>query len=358
MKIRLGCIGLGGIACGGHLPQLKECEDFILTAICDIDEARLATVGEEYHIAPSRRYTDYHKLIACEDIDAVDICTPNDCHFEIAMEAARAGKTISLEKPVTLNEEEARQLRDSILEAGVANMVCFSYRYKAAARYARALVQKGAIGRLHHVDFQYFQGWGLEEEKVPLVWRFQKTRSGSGALGDLGSHGLDLVRFVTGKEYKSVIGQSKTIVKERELVDESGSRSKSSGIVDVDDYCNCMAEMEEDIAVSFLITRLAFGRGNYQRMELYGSKGAIIYKLDEVPGLDELEVCTLSGENERIYRSVPIPEEYKKLQLQDFADIIKKKSDGLSASIEDGFINQRLIDCILLSQEKKSWIEL
>lgn len=354
MKIRLGCIGLGGIAWGGHLPQLKECEDFILTAICDIDEERLTKVGEEYHIDPSRRYMDYRELIACEDIDAVDICTPNDCHLEIAREAARAGKAISLEKPVTLNEEEARQLTASILEAGVANMVCFSYRYKAAARYARDLVQKGVIGRLHHVDFQYFQGWGLEEEKVPLVWRFQKVRSGSGALGDLGSHGLDLVRFVTGKEYRRVIGQSKTIVKERELMDGS----KNSGIVDVDDYCNCMAEMEEDIAVSFLITRLAFGRGNYQRMELYGSKGAIIYKLDEVPGLDELEVCTLNGENEKIYRSVPIPEEYKKLQLQDFADIINKKSDGLSASIEDGLINQRLIDSILLSQEKKSWIEL
>lgn len=354
MKIRLGLIGLGGIAYGGHLPQLKECRDFALTAICDIDKERLVIVGEEYHIDPSRRYTDYRELISCTDIDAVDICTPNDSHFEIAMEAARAGKAISLEKPVTLKEEEALQLKDSLLKAGVANMVCFSYRYKAAVRYAKDLVQEGVIGRLHHVNFQYFQGWGLEEEKVPLVWRFQKIRSGSGALGDLGSHGLDLVRFVTGKEYKRVIGQSKTIVKTRERMDGSGCL----GSVDVDDYFNCMAEIGEDIAVSFLITRLAFGRENYQRMELYGSKGALIYKLDEIPGLDELEICTQNNETKKIYRTLTIPDKYKKLQLQDFADIINQKSDGQSASIEDGLINQRLIDSIILSQEKKCWIEL
>lgn len=354
LKIRIGCIGLGGIACGGHLPQIRECSDFILTAICDIDKERLRLVGEEYGVNPSRRYTDYHELIACEDIDAVDICTPNDCHFEIAMEAAKAGKAISLEKPITLNAAEAKELSDKILESGVAHMVCFSYRYKAAVRYARDLVRRGEIGHLHHVDFQYFQGWGLEEEKVPLVWRFQKSRSGSGALGDLGSHGLDLVRFVTGKEYKRVVSQSKTVVRSRELMDGSGS----TGSVDVDDYCNCMAEMEDDIAVSFLITRLAYGRGNYQRMELYGSKGAILYKLDETPGVDELEICSISHENEKIYRSIYIPDEYKKLQLQDFADIIRKKSDGLAATIEDGLMNQIVIDTILQAQEKKVWIEI
>ncbi|SHO47356.1 Gfo/Idh/MocA family protein [Anaerocolumna xylanovorans] len=354
MKIKIGCVGLGTIACCVHLPQIKECGDFELTAICDIDKERLASVGDEYGIDPSRRYTDYHELIACKDIEAVDICTPNDCHFEIAMEAAQAGKAISLEKPVTLNAEEAKLLADTVIKAGVANMICFSYRYKAAARYARALVRKGEIGNIHHVDFQYFQGWGLEQERVPLVWRFQKSRSGSGALGDLGSHGLDLVRFVTGKEYKSVVSLGKTIVKERELMDGSGNM----GSVDVDDYCNYMAEMEEDIAANFLITRLAYGRGNYQRMELYGSKGAIVYKLDEVPGVDELEICIRDESGEKIYKSVSIPEEYKKTQMQDFADIVNKKSDGLAAGIADGLINQTVIDKIIQSQEKKVWIEL
>jgi predicted dehydrogenase len=354
MKIRIGCIGLGTIACCVHLPQIMECGDFELTAVCDIDVERLAKVGEEYGIDQSRRYTDYRELIACEDIDAVTICTPNDCHLEIAMGAAQAGKAISLEKPITMNEEEARLLADAVRKAGVANMVCFSYRYKAAARYARELVRRGEIGRIHHVDFQYFQSWGLEQEKVPLVWRFQKSRTGSGALGDLGSHGLDLVRFVVGKEYKRIVGLGKTIVKERELTDGSGNQ----GRVDVDDYCNYMAEMEDEIAANFLITRLAYGRGNYQRMELYGSKGAIVYKLDEVPGVDQLELCVINNKGEKNYQSIPIPEEYNKIQMQDFADLVNKKADGLAAGIADGLINQTVIDKIIQSMDMNTWIEL
>ncbi len=354
MKIKIGCVGLGTIACCVHLPQIMECKDFELIAICDIDEERLKKVGDEYGIDGSRRYTDYRELIACEDIDAVTICTPNDCHFEIAMEAAQAGKAISLEKPITMNGEEARILADTVMKAGVANMVCFSYRYKAAARYARELVRRGEIGRIHHVDFQYFQSWGLEEEKVPLVWRYQKKRTGSGALGDLGSHGLDLVRFVTGKEYKRAVALGKTIVKERELTDGSGNMGK----VDVDDYCNFMTEMEDEIDANFLITRLAYGRGNYQRMELYGSKGAIVYKLDEVPGADQLELCIKDKNGEKSYQSISIPEEYNKMQMQDFADLVNKKSDGLAAGIADGLVNQSVIDKIIQSMDRNTWVEL
>lgn len=96
MKIRIGCIGLGTIASCVHLPQVRACKDFELMEICDIDRERLTSIGEEYGIPTNRRYTDYHELLACKDVDAIDICTPNDSHFEIALKAAQAGKAFSL----------------------------------------------------------------------------------------------------------------------------------------------------------------------------------------------------------------------------------------------------------------------
>ncbi|GHU04357.1 hypothetical protein FACS1894147_09420 [Spirochaetia bacterium] len=191
-----------------------------------------------------------------------------------------------MEKPVTLNAGDAKTLADATAKAGVKSMVCFSYRYKTAARYARELIRSGTLGDIYHVSMDYLQAWGLPDHKTPLVWRFVKSRAGSGALGDLGCHALDLVHFVTGKNYVKVISDADTFVKERTLPDKSGA-----GISDVDDYCNYMARMEGGASATFRISRFAYGRGNYQRLEIYGSKGALVYKLDEKPNKDELEVC-------------------------------------------------------------------
>ena len=202
---------------------------------------------------------------------------------------------------------------------------------------------------------QYFQAWGLPRASCPLVWRYVKSRTGTGALGDLGSHALDLVRFVTNKEYTRVVGHTGTYVHERPLLD-----GKGVGKVDVDDFSNYMADMEDEISVSFQITRFAYGRGNYQRMEIYGSEGAIVYSLDATPaGIDEIEVC--SGDinaDARVFNHLPIPQQYFCDQMQSFADIVNGTGDGLAANIQDGQANQHLLDAIVESAEKGTWLSL
>lgn len=353
--IRIGSVGVGAIWTGVHEPGIRRSPDLELVAICDIDEEKLRLVGEKYGVDEAHRFTDYHDLIQCPDVDVVDICTSNDAHFEIAMAAVEAGKPYDIEKPITMTAEQADRLAQATQDKGLSNMVCFSYRFKSAARYARELIESGKIGKLYHVDMQYFQAWGLPHYDTPRVWRFIKARTGSGALGDLGCHALDLVRFVTGKEYRRLVGHTGTYVQERKDLDSSGM-----GPVDVDDFCNYMADMTDGVSASFQITRFGYGRGNYQRMEIYGSEGALVYTLDAQPGgEDVLEVCIGDVyEKSRIFTKVPIPENCRSDQMQAFADILNGKGDGKAATIEDGRVNQHAVDAVLLSAESSKWIEI
>ena len=353
--IRVGSVGLGEIWNGVHQPGIARSEQLQLTAICDIDREKLDAVGTRLGIEPAYRFIDYRDLIGCPQVDAVDISTPNDCHYEIALAAVKEEKPYCVEKPVTMTAQEAEVLEQAGRECGVKSMVCFSYRFKAAARYARDLILHGKIGDLYHVNAQYFQSWGLPKADCPLVWRYVKEKTGSGALGDLGCHVLDLVRFITGREYQRVVSHTGTFVKQRRLPEGEGF-----GKVDVDDFCNYMAEMEQGLSASFQITRFAFGRGNYQRVEFYGSKGAIVYQLDATPGCeDEIEVCEGEiNEQAHVFSRLPVPQCYKSDQMQSLADILLDIGDGLAARIEDGVKNQKVVDALLQSADKKCWIDL
>ena len=349
--IRIGSVGLGGISGGVHVPGIERSPDLTLAAVCDIDPVRLKERADRYGIPENRRFTDYRDLIACPDVDVVDISTPNNVHREIAEAAARAGKSYGVEKPMTMDTAEAESLARVTHEAGVKSMIYFSYRYKAAARYLRSLVAGGRFGRVHHVNMQYYQAWGLAEKNCSLVWRYVKSVAASGALGDLGCHGLDLVSFVTGAQYESVSAHLGTIVTERRLPDGSGM-----GTVDVDDFSNILAEMSGGISASFQISRFAYGRGNYQRMEVYGEHGALVYHLDRIPGVDELEICDASTGGK--YVSVPIPDEFRVDQMQAFADLLNGTGDGLDATVDDGVTNEILLDGILKSDAEKRWVKL
>ena len=248
-----------------------------------------------------------------------------------------------------------RKALDYFIQNGGLFAISTGRALPAFARYAKDLIAQGKIGRVYHVNMQYFQAWGLPRANCPLVWRYVKSRTGTGALGDLGSHALDLVRFVTNKEYTRVVGHTGTYVHERPLLDGEGV-----GKVDVDDFSNYMADMEDEISVSFQITRFAYGRGNYQRMEIYGSEGAIVYSLDATPaGIDEIEVC--SGDinaDAHVFNHLPIPQQYFSDQMQSFADIVNGTGDGLAANIKDGQANQHLLDAIVESAEKGTWLSL
>jgi len=350
-RIGIGVIGTGGIACGTHIPQIGASEDLHLSAICDIDPERLRAVGDAQRIPENRRFNDYRKLIDCPDAHAIDICTPNDVHFEIAMAAAAAGKPFSLEKPVALDATQASALYDRAQATGVQAMICFSYRYRPHVRMLKQLIDDGAIGSVYHANMQYAQAWAMPERNRALVWRFSKARAGSGALGDLGCHALDIVRFVTGLEYESVVADADTWVKRRERLDGVGQ-----GEVDVDDYCNYLARMSGGAAASFQITRFAYGRGNYQRLEIYGRKGTLVYVQDEEQGKDRLDACIGEPMGKLChFTRLPVQDSLGKSQAQAFADILLGKGDGMNATLWDGMVNQRAVDAVLASYEHGRW---
>lgn len=354
-RIRIGSIGIGGIANGVHIPGILASKDLELKAICDNNPAALEAAQKKYGIDSRYCFTDYNDLINCPEVDAIDITTPNDVHFPIALAAAKSGKPFSLEKPITLTSEQADILADTVKKYGNKNMVCFSYRFKSASRYARDLVRQGVIGDVRHIYGQFLQGWGdmgFGGKPAPLMWRFIKERTGTGALGDLGSHILDLASFVSGKNILKIMAHGDTIVKERPLPDGSGM-----GTVDVDDFCHMLAMMEDHVSATFEVSRFAYGR-DHQRLEIYGTKGALIYSNHGLYGC-KLEACVGAPyTNAQQMNELVIPAQYKADQMQAFADLINGNPSEMTASIIDGMINQHVLTAAEKSFESGEWVEV
>ncbi len=161
--------------------------------------------------------TDWRRLLERDDVDLIDICTPGDTHAEIAIAALEAGKHVLCEKPLANSVEEAERMARAAEDAaghGIRSMVGFTYRRVPAIAYARQLVEEGLLGRILHVRGAYLQDW-LVDPASPLTWRLQKERAGSGALGDIGAHVIDLAQFVTGESLTGVSALTETFVRER-----------------------------------------------------------------------------------------------------------------------------------------------
>jgi predicted dehydrogenase len=345
----MGVIGVGGIS-GKHISGIIGSPDAELVAICDINPDTLKRKGDACGIPDEYRFLNHLELLKCPEVDAVSICTPNNAHYPIAKDAIRFKKPFALEKPVTMTYGEAKQLRQTAEADGIPNMVCFSYRFIPAARYARALIRQGHLGKIYHIYASYLQGWGINEQ-CPLVWRFKRDITGTGALGDLGSHMIDLVRFLCG-DITGVFGYGQTFVDKRPLPGETDK----FGTVDVDDCCHFIAQMSGGVAAGFNISRYAYGRGNYQRVEVYGSKGGLVYHLEHS---DSLEVCigdVYGGAAD--YHEIKIPQSFKADQMQSFFDVINGKGDGLTADISDGCANQLVLDSIEKSMKENKWINI
>lgn len=351
-KIRIGVIGAGNISIG-HIDGIIKCPDAEVTAICDVNEAAMKKRADQYGIDERYRFVNYMDLINCPAVDAVSICTPNSTHYDIAKDVILKGLPFLLEKPVTLNYKQSTELVELAKEHNIPNMIGFSYRYKPAARYAKWLVKESYLGKILHVYAQYLQSWAISEE-MGHSWKFMKEFSGSGVIGDLGSHMIDLTRFTVG-EFEQVCGHAGTFVTRRKIAGSDEYRN-----VDVDDYCHFLAALEGGIGAVYSITRDAYGRGNYQRMEIYGTKGALVYMLDEEGRHEDyIEVCIGNVyAQDRQFKRLNIPDRFKSEQMQSFADIINKKGDNMSATIEDGNISQLVVDSIVKSFENKKWIDI
>ena len=232
--------------------------------------------------------TDWRKLIARDDVQLVDVCTPGDSHAEIAIAALEAGKHVLCEKPLANTVEEAEAMAAAAEAAkanGIRSMVGFTYRRVPAIGLARQLVAEGKLGTIRHVRAQYLQDW-IADPEAPLSWRLDKEKAGSGALGDIGAHIIDLTEFITGDTIGEVSARLETFVKERPVASEhsglAGTAGTERGPVTVDDAAVFLATFRSGALGVFEATRFATGRKNAIRIEINGSLGSLAFDFEDM----------------------------------------------------------------------------
>lgn len=247
--------------------------------------------------------TDWRAAIARDDVDLVDICTPGNLHAPVAIAALEAGKHVLCEKPLANSVEEAEAMTAAAERAaasGVRSMVGFTYRRTPAVALARRLVVDGRIGTVHHVRAQYLQDW-IVDPQAPLSWRLDKAQAGSGALGDIGAHAVDLAQHLIGENVTEVTGMLRTFVTERPLAaaDHTGLSGSASGTgtgpVTVDDAAAFLARFGSGAVGVFEATRFANGRKNALRIEVNGSKGSLAFDYEAMNELEFYDGTTTDG---------------------------------------------------------------
>ncbi|MCC9206500.1 Gfo/Idh/MocA family protein [Arthrobacter sp. zg-Y769] len=308
------------------------------------DAERAAAAARKWGWAGSA--TDWREAVAREDIDVVDIVTPGASHAEIAIAALDAGKHVLCEKPLANTVEEAQAMADAAARAaarGVQAMVGFTYRRLPATTHARNLVAAGAIGEVRQVRAVYLQDW-LVDKDSPLTWRLQQDEAGSGALGDLGAHAIDLAQYITGVQLAEVSGTLATLVPTRPVPEADrrstglggggGSGTGASGTrgpVTVDDVALFLGRFEDGVLGSFEASRMATGRKNAFRLEISGSLGAISFDLEDLNFLGFMDY-TLPPDRQGFTRIMVTEPEHPYLSAWWPA--------GHSLGYEHGFVHQ------------------
>jgi len=296
-QLRVGMVGYAfmGAAHSQAWRTVNRAFDLPLSAqmsvVCGRDEEKVAAAAAQF--GWSGHTTDWRELVARDDIDLVDICTPGDTHKEIALAALAAGKHVLCEKPLANSVAEAREMAAAAAQAqtsGVRAMCGFNYRRVPAVALMKQLVESGRIGTIRHVRAVYLQDW-IVDPQFPLVWRLRKEVAGSGALGDIGAHIVDLTQFVTGQSISSVSALTETFIRERPLPSEASglaaaSNGSGSGQVTVDDAALFLARLDGGAIATYEATRFATGRKNGLRVELNGSKGSLVFDFER---MNELE---------------------------------------------------------------------
>ena len=347
--LRVGIIGLGRIS-GIHINGLQNAKDAEIVAVCDIDEVKLKETGDKLSIPEEYRFTDYHDLINCDIVDAVEICTPNYLHVPMAIDVVNAGKPVNVEKPLgDVYDNRVPELLEALEKNPQPNMMCFSYRFRPAVRYAKQLIEEGKIGKVLTVHIEYLQSGSFIEGRR-MEWRFVKSMSGTGAIGDLGVHLIDMTRYLIG-EVNAVCARKRTFVKQRRMLD-----SEVIGDVTTDDYCSFLADIEGGAVANFTVTRCAHGHSNTIKYDVFGTEGVISFNLNNpwelavCLGLEELKTVGL--------HTVRVPAEYNASQEQSFVDIALGRFNEPIADIIEGARCQKIVDAIDRSSEENRWIEI
>ncbi|MBX3095632.1 MAG: Gfo/Idh/MocA family oxidoreductase [Fimbriimonadaceae bacterium] len=310
--------------------------------------------------------TDWRRVIENPAIDVIDVSTPGDSHAEITIAAAQAGKTVWCEKPIGNTLAEAEAMAAAVANGGRMSAVFHNYRFAPAIAHAKKMIEAGKIGQIFHYRATYLQDW-IADPAFPWVWRLDKDLAGSGSLGDIGSHVIDLGRHLVG-EFTSLSGKLKTFVPERP--DGSGGKKQ----VTVDDAAIAIAEMEGGTLATIEATRFAPGRRNYNRIEINGSKGSLVFNMER---MNELEYYN-AGDPEGLqgFRTINVTEsahewaapywpsghiigyEHTFINLVAHAIRCMKSGQRMRPDMEDGLRNQRVLDAWERSNESGQWVKI
>ncbi len=363
-RFRFAVIGTRFWAESFHLPGLAARDDVELVALCGRDAAHTQAVAEKFSIP--RIYADWREMLAREKLDGIAITTPNKLHHPIALAAFDAGLHVICEKPLALNAAEAREMLARATARKRKHLVMFDYRAMPAARRAKELIDAGFLGRVFHVVAMYQHASYLDPAR-PFAWRMSKAESGTGTLGDLDSHIVDLTRWWVG-DFARVSGHLTTFTQQR-----PHPVTKEMVAVDADDAASFVAEMQSGAQAIFHATKMAIGRGNALRVEIYGSDGALVFDAD--PGNRANWIGSLAGarRGEKQFSEIEIaprlsagfetPDLARSLasayrgMTDPFFAAIRADADALDvpSNFAEGLAAQQVIDAVARSAASGQW---
>ena len=358
--VKIGIIGTGLIA-RYHAEAIKECmADCQIWAICDIDEKKMKKYAEDMELGSVRQYTSYKELIDSSGVDMVSVCTSNDTHKEITVYAAEKGMNLLCEKPLGLNSDEVEMMAAACEKNNVVNMTGFTYRRIPAMAMIKKMIDDGSLGRIYHYRGRFYAD-RMAPVDHPLEWRHLEEKAGSGVLGDLASHTLDMALYLLNHqctEIKDVFADASIFVPYRK--DEvSGVMTK----VTSDDVCNIIAHFEDGTEVV-----LENSRYSPFEMEIHisGEKGSIKYNLSNY---DEFQLMLYESPADyfKTFKTVKVPPEKRnnKLMPSDrmarqyayMTECVEKHKMAQPAIGETIYI-QKLLDVMKTSYKKDEKIYL
>jgi predicted dehydrogenase len=352
-KLRFGVIGAGNFAEVCHIPGLQSHPEASVVALCRRNRESGLMIAQKLSVESV--YTDYRELLERSDIDAVTIVTPNVNHAEIAIAAFKSGKHVFCEKPLAMNAQQASEMVAAAQKSGGINQVAFIFRYLHCIRQMRRLINEGVIGRPFYVRIQS-EGWGDLNPNSKVGWRHQKSLSGSGMLGDMGSHFFDLASYLVG-DVVEVCGMLQTIPRTR-LYSATGETVE----VDTDDLAVSWFRTSQEVEGYFFVSRITPSRGENGYVEVIGEQGTLFAYLSR-GDREELRLRRLGEEEQKIKLPAEC-QERKPLasfrMMRSFVDSILRGSTDSEhdATFLQGYRVQLALDGVLKSVQDHSWIRL
>lgn len=370
--VNIGMIGYGFMG-KAHTNAYATVSNFfesehqpVLKAVCARDAAKAQAFADNWGYESIE--TDWRKLLERDDIDAVDVCVPNNLHKEISIAAAKAGKMILCEKPLAMDVAEGEEMCKAVEEAGVANMVWYNYRRVPAVSLAKQLIDEGRLGRVFHYRANFLQDWTISED-VPqggaATWRLDANAAGSGVTGDLLAHCIDTALWLNGG-IADVTAMTETFVKER-MHSETGKKEP----VSIDDACAFMCHFNNGSLGLFESTRYARGHKALYTLEVNGEKASLRWDLHDLHRLEYFDHADDSIV--RGWRSIHVSDGdqpymgqwwvpglqigYEHSFVHQVADFLKGLDEGTPAAptFRDALETQKVCDAVLASGKDRSW---